>query len=53
MSVAVLAIATATPGETGLWDEDLHDELLVRVSRGTKERGTKLYFTALFYLETF
>lgn len=38
MSVAVLAMAVATPGNDALWDEDLHDELLVRVSRGTKER---------------
>ncbi|XP_020710346.1 pleiotrophin-like isoform X4 [Athalia rosae] len=42
MSVAILAIATATPGNAGLWDD--HDEFLVRVSRGAnKERVSCRY----------
>ncbi|XP_046735114.1 uncharacterized protein LOC124404774 isoform X2 [Diprion similis] len=42
-AAALIAIAVATPVQdqleyAGLWDDDMHDELLVRVSRGAKDR---------------
>ncbi|XP_046588549.1 uncharacterized protein [Neodiprion pinetum] len=42
-AAALMAIAVATPVQdqpenNGLWDDDMHDELLVRVSRGAKDR---------------
>lgn len=49
MSVTLLAIAVATPAEDSLWDEDLHDELLVRVSRGTKDRGMNILLLLLLH----